>query len=125
LGVCITTILGELQHPCISIERWADANIRPAHLVTVTEPLPETASTAAEPVPFFLDIGSNKPPCAKRAETFEVSGYAVTYTCHAPGAFIVGELDTSGRTWVAQYITTDTQSTQVTYGPEAGTMYRT
>ena len=93
-------------------------------LVTVTEPLPQTVSTVAEPVPFFLDIGSNKPPCAKRAETFEVSGHTVTYTCQAPGAFIVGELDTSGLTWVAQYITTDTQSTQVTYGPEASDVLR-
>jgi hypothetical protein len=94
-------------------------------LVTVTEPLPETVSTAAEPVPFFLDIGSNKPPYAKRAEKFEVSGYTVTYTCHALGASVVGELDTSGWSWVAQYITTDAQSTQATYGPEASTMYRT
>jgi hypothetical protein len=93
-------------------------------LVTATEPLPETGSTASEPVPFFLDIGSNKPPCVKRAEPSEVSGYTATYTCRAPGAFIVGDLDTSGATWVAQYITTDTQNTQVTYGPEASDVVR-
>lgn len=93
-------------------------------LVAVKEPLPEAQTTVEEPVPFFLDIGSNKPPCAKRAEPFEVSGYTVTYTCHAPGAFIVGDLDTSAATWTADYITTDTQSTQVTYGPESSDVVR-
>jgi hypothetical protein len=93
-------------------------------LVAVTGPLPETVSTAAEPVPFFLDIGSDKPPCSKRDETFEVSGHTVTYNCQAPGAFVVGELDKSGPIWLAQYITTDAQSTQVTYGPESSDVLR-
>jgi hypothetical protein len=36
----------------------------------------------------------------------------------------VGELDTTKATWVAQYITTDTQATQITYGPQASDVVR-
>jgi hypothetical protein len=93
-------------------------------VVTASEPLPEAGGLAGDPIPFYLDLGSSKPPCELRAEPLEVSGQMVTYTCRAPGAFLVGELDTSRTTWVAQYITTDTQASQITYGPEPSGVVR-
>jgi hypothetical protein len=93
-------------------------------MVEATMPLPQAIVVADKAVPFYLDLGLDKPPCAKRAEPLEISGQAATYACQAPGAWIVGEPDTSKATWVAQYITTDTQATQITYGPEASDVVR-
>lgn len=39
------------------------------------------------------------------------------YMCQAPGAFLTF-VDTSADPWTAGYFTTDTQITEVTYGPE-------
>jgi hypothetical protein len=86
--------------------------------VTATTPLPATTDALASPVPFSVELGGAKPPCAKRGQPVPIGGYAATYACQAPGAWLVGPLQTARAVWIAQYITSDTQNTVVTYGPE-------
>jgi hypothetical protein len=87
-------------------------------LVTATGPLPATTDTQATPVPFYVELGADKPPCAKRGQPVPVGGAAATYACQAPGSWLVGPLETARPVWIAQYLTSDTQNTAVTYGPE-------
>jgi hypothetical protein len=80
--------------------------------------LPETKDTSADPVAFYLDLGSSYPPCTVGTTApKELNGQPVTYTCQAPGAWILGPLDTSTAAWMAQYVTTDSQGQTVTSGP--------
>ena len=73
-----------------------------------------------EPVAFFLELASGYPPCAKRADLKkELAGQPMTYSCEAPGAWLLGNVDMAQPEWVVQYVTTDTQSAQVTFGPKA------
>jgi hypothetical protein len=121
---------GGVGDPCFVIkDNTLICGPNPVHasyqaVVTATEPLPEVRRARGEPFAFYLDLGANKPPCERRAETFTVDGHTVTHTCQAPGAWIVGELDTDQPMWVAQYITTDTQGSTITYGPEASDVVR-
>jgi hypothetical protein len=46
-------------------------------------------------------------------------GQMVHWSCAAPGAWLVDGLNTSQSAWVAQYVTSDSQGTWITYGPEA------
>ena len=93
-------------------------------VVTTADPLPVGSGSAGDPFAFYLDLGANRAPCARRAEPFAVGDYMVTYGCQSPGTWIVGELDTSGSTWSAQWITTDVQATRVTHGPEQKVILR-
>ena len=66
----------------------------------------------------YVELGAAKPPCAKRGQPVPVGGAAATYACQAPGAWLVGPLATARPVWLAQYLTSNTQNTVVTYGPE-------
>jgi hypothetical protein len=93
--------------------------LRYAAIVTPSNPLPEIEGEE-DPIPFFLSLGAQKPPCAKRLPPpFELDGTPITYSCAAPGAWIVGPLSTDTSAWEANYVVTDTNQTAVTYGPEA------
>ena len=89
-------------------------------LATAPDSLPEIdpATTAAESVAFYLALEEGNPPCVKRADLeTELAGQPVTYSCEAPGAWLVGDLDTSQPTWLAQRVITDSSGTTVTDGP--------
>ena len=109
--------------PCFALSDTALAcAVNPATgvhtLVTATDPLPGTTDAQAAPVPFYVELGGAKPPCAKRGQPVAIGGYAATYACQAPGAWLVGPLATARPVWIAQYATSDTQHTAITYGPE-------
>jgi hypothetical protein len=87
-------------------------------LVTAPGPLPTTTDAQTGPVPFALELGAGKPPCAKRGQPVPVGGYVAEYGCQAPGSWLVGPLETARPVWIAQYVTSDTQNTAVTFGPE-------
>jgi hypothetical protein len=86
--------------------------------VAAAGPLPATAGAPAGPVPFHVELDGTKPPCAKRGQPVPIGAYAATYACQAPGAWLVGPLATARPVWIAQYVTSDSQNTVVTYGPE-------
>jgi hypothetical protein len=89
-------------------------------LATAPDSLPEGDPAAAktEPVAFYLALEEGNPPCVKRADLeMELAGQPVSYACEAPGAWLVGDLDTSQPTWLAQRIITDPSGTTVTDGP--------
>jgi hypothetical protein len=89
-------------------------------LATAPDTLPEIDPATAEtgPVAFFLALEENNPPCRKRADLEMVlAGQPVTYSCEAPGAWLVGELDTSQPTWLAQRVIADPSGVTVTDGP--------
>ncbi|NJN80969.1 MAG: hypothetical protein HC802_00885, partial [Caldilineaceae bacterium] len=89
-------------------------------LAAIAEPLPvvDPASTGADPVVFYVILEEGNPPCAKRADLeMELDGQPVTYSCAAPGAWLVGDLETSQPTWIAQRVITDSSGTTVTDGP--------
>lgn len=89
-----------------------------AAIVTSSNPLPEIEGEE-DPIPFFLNLGAQKPPCSKRVPPpFELDGAPITYSCAAPGAWIVGPLRTDTPAWEADYVVTDTNHAAVTYGPE-------
>ena len=72
-----------------------------------------------EPVAFFLELASGHPPCAKRADLEKgLAGQPVTYSCQSPGAWLLGNVEMAQSAWVVQYVTTDTQGAQVTFGPK-------
>jgi hypothetical protein len=88
-------------------------------IVTATNELPEIDSEE-DPIPFYVDLGPQKPACEKRVPPpFELDGKPVTFSCAAPGAWIVGPLRTDTSAWEADYVVTDSNHTAVTYGPEA------
>jgi hypothetical protein len=93
-------------------------------VVTTTDPLPAGSGSTGDPFAFYLDLGAHRAPCARRSEPFIVGGHMVTYGCQSPGVWIVGEPDTSGSRWSAQFITTDVQATQVTRGPVPSVIVR-
>ena len=67
---------------------------------------------------FYLVLEEGNPPCVKRADLeMELAGQPVTYSCEAPGAWLVGDLDTSQSTWTAQRVITDPSGITVTDGP--------
>jgi hypothetical protein len=72
----------------------------------------------AEPVPFYVELGDTKPPCAKRGVPVAIGGYVAEYGCQAPGSWLVAPLATARPVWTAPYATSDTQLTAITYGPE-------
>ncbi|MDH3676069.1 MAG: META domain-containing protein, partial [Anaerolineae bacterium] len=89
-------------------------------LATTPNTLPEIdpATIEAEPVAFYLALEEGNPPCLKRADLeMELAGQPVTYSCEAPGAWLVGDLDTSQPTWTAQRVITDPSGITVTDGP--------
>ena len=86
--------------------------------VTATGPLPAMTGAQVGPVPFYVELDGAKPPCAKRGQPVPIGGYAADYACQAPGAWLAGPLATARPVWIAQYLTSDTQNTVVTYGPE-------
>ena len=59
--------------------------------------------------------------CNLMDEPRKIGGVIATYSCQAPGAYLTF-VDTRGDPWTAGYFTTDSQSTQVTYGPEQVTV---
>ena len=71
------------------------------------------------PLPFYLQLDGNKPPCAKGvASPLTFNGQPVTYSCEAPNAWILGTVRTEDPAWSADYIVTDTGNQTVTFGPE-------
>ena len=120
---CQVEATSDRLDPCFALSDTALAcAVNPAtgvHTpVTATVPLPVTTDAQAAPVPFYVELDGTKPPCAKRGQPVVIGGYAATYACQAPGAWLVGPLATARPVWIAQYATSDTQLTVVTYGPE-------
>lgn len=85
--------------------------------LSVTGTLPENPAPAAEPVAFALDLGPQQPLYTKRAEPKPIEDLQATWDGQAPGAFIVGELDTRNPLWIAQRITTSSDTSTVSSGP--------
>jgi hypothetical protein len=115
--------------PCFVISGTTLAcNVNPVtgsySIVTAAGELPATTNAQPSPVPFYVELGADKPACLKRAQPLPIGGYSATYACQAPGAWLVGAIDTSRPVWIAQYITSDTQNTAVTYGPEPALVTR-
>jgi hypothetical protein len=112
--------------PCFFLVEGGDLGCEPnplaltyAAIVTPSNPLPEIEGEK-DPIPFILNLGAQKPPCSKRMPPpFELDGAPITFSCAAPGAWIVGPLRTEAPAWEADYVVTDTNHTAVTYGPEA------
>ncbi len=87
--------------------------------VNVGTPLP-TAEVSGEKAPFFLNLGAQKPTCSiGTTSSLEFDGTPVTYSCAAPGAWILGALRTDQPAWQADYVVTDSNVSTITYGPEA------
>jgi heat shock protein HslJ len=89
-------------------------------LATAPATLPDIdpAATEVEPVPFYLALEAGNPPCLKRADLeMNLAGQPVTHSCEAPGAWLVGDLDTSQPTWTAHRVITDPSGATVTDGP--------
>ena len=88
-------------------------------IVRVTNtPLPAGVG-AAEPLPFYVRLEAGKPPCAVGVNApMQLEGQEVTWRCEAPGAWIVGELQTDRPNWRANYVVTDSSGSKITYGPE-------
>jgi hypothetical protein len=88
-------------------------------LLQATNQLPPAPSQPSEPVIFYLDIGSNNPPCEKRSpeQPLTVAGQPVSFTCQAPGAWVIGPIDNGQPTWTVQYVITSSDGSSVTYGP--------
>ena len=92
---------------------------RYAAILTARNPLPDIDG-GIDPVPFYLNLGPDKPLCAKGVDSpTEVDGKELTWTCQAPGAWIAGELRTGQPAWLADYVVTNTGVTSITDGPEA------
>ncbi len=114
---------GSNLDPCFVVEgNTLVCNLNPivgSHsLVTATNSLPKGGTVQDKPVAFFLELESRYPTCIKRGDSKELSGQPVPYSCQAPGAWLVGNVDTTHATWVVQYVTTDSQGAQVTFGPQ-------
>jgi hypothetical protein len=114
---------GSNLDPCFVVEgNTLVCNLNPVvgshSLVTATNSLPKGGTVQDKPVAFFLELESRYPTCIKRGDFKELSGQPVPYSCQAPGAWLVGNLDTTHPTWVVQYVTTDSQGAQVTFGPQ-------
>jgi hypothetical protein len=120
---CLPEGAAGVLDPCFALSGDALAcTVNPATgsytLVAATAPLPATSDAQAEAVPFYVELGADKPPCAKRGQPVAIGAYVAGYACQAPGAWLVGPLRTAGPVWIAQYATSDTQNATVTYGPE-------
>jgi hypothetical protein len=76
-----------------------------------------TASVTKQPEAVMAQLSNGSLECNLLAEPKTIDGVIATYGCQAPGAFLTF-VDTRSNPWTAGYFTTDSQSTQVTYGPE-------
>jgi len=120
---------GSNLDPCFVVEgNTLVCNLNPVvgshSLVTATNSLPKGGTVQDKPVAFFLELESRYPTCIKRGDFKELSGQPVLYSCQAPGAWLVGNVDTTHATWVVQYVTTDSQGAQVTFGPQSVNVVR-
>jgi hypothetical protein len=87
-------------------------------VIAIADPLPDTVSQVSTPMAIYLDLGPSHPPCDVGTTTSKtLNGQPVTYTCAAPGAWVLGPLDTATDSWTADYVTTDSQGETVTSGP--------
>jgi hypothetical protein len=87
-------------------------------LVEATGPLPDTTDRVQETVAIVVDLGLSFPSCtAGTASPKTLDGRAVSFSCQAPGAWLLGPLDRATPRWVAQYATTDSQGATLTSGP--------
>ena len=65
-----------------------------------------------------MELAPNYPACNVRGDLNKtLGGQPVTWSCAAPGAWLLDGLNMTQPTWVAQYVTTDSQGTQITFGP--------
>jgi hypothetical protein len=120
---CLPEGAADALDPCFALSDTALAcAVNPATgaytPVTATGPLPATTDALASPVPFSVELDGAEPPCAKRGQPVVIGAYVADYGCQAPGAWLVGPLATARAVWIAQYATSDTQNTALTYGPE-------
>ena len=96
--------------------------------------LPETVMCTSQCVPVcsFGDADTERPQsvlvqfenpleCNLLDEPRKIGEAIATYICQAPGAYLTF-VDTSSDPWSAGYFTTDSQSTEVTFGPERVTV---
>jgi len=70
----------------------------------------------AQPLPESIVVDAGAPlNCNLSAETLTIGETVAIYSCDAPGAYLS---EVNLVTGTAMYFTTDSQSTEVTYGPE-------
>lgn len=121
-----TAETGAAFDPCFVLAPGGDLGCQPnppagrysAIVKATNTPLPEGGG-AAEPLPFYLSLGPGKPPCAVGVNApMQLEGQEVTWRCEAPGAWIMGELQTARPDWRADYVVTDSTGSKITYGPE-------
>ncbi len=85
-------------------------------------PVCSLGSTSAVKQPETVIAQLNNPlECNLLKEPKNIGGVVAHYGCQAPGAYLTF-VDTRSNPWTAGYFTTDSQSTQVTYGPEKVTV---
>ena len=107
-------------NPNPAFEFWSGA------LLQATNTLSADPSQSPDPVIFYLDIGPNNPPCEKRSpeQPLTVAGQPVSFTCQAPGAWVIGPIDDSQPTWTVQYVITTSDGSSVTSGPTTTNVVR-
>ena len=79
-----------------------------------------TASVTKQPEAVMAQLNSPL-ECNLLQEPKTIDGAVAHYGCQAPGAYLTF-VDTRASPWTAGYFTTDSQGTQVTYGPEKVTV---
>lgn len=120
---CSTTA-GATFDPCMVTQGNSLMCPNTPKAVTATNTLPSVPKTGA-PAPFTMNLAGNYPQCnVNMNPSMTLNGQPVTFACAAPGAWLLGPPNTSGVTWVVQYVTTDTQGTKVTSGPTAANVTR-
>jgi hypothetical protein len=87
-------------------------------VIAIADPLPKTTDQLTAPLAIVLDLGTGYPLCdVGTTAPKELIGQPVSYTCQAPGGWILGLLETATDNWTAEYVTTDSQGETVTSGP--------
>ncbi len=78
------------------------------------------AEVSRQPKSVIVQL-NNPLECNLLDEPRKIGEAIATYICRAPGAYLTF-VDTRSNPWTAGYFTTDSQSTEVTYGPERVTV---
>ena len=118
-GASCTTLGGTYNECASACRHQPEASVCTAQCVPVCSLGPASAAKQPEAVMAQLTNGSLE--CNLLGEPKTIDGVIATYGCQAPGGYLTF-VDTRSDPWTAGYFTTDSQGTQVTYGPERVTV---
>ena len=112
-----TTTAGAKYDPCF-VSTGAQLVCPNSKVVLMTTGTLPVVAKSGSPAPFHVELAPKYPPCDVRGDLNKtLNGQPVTWSSAAPGAWLLDGLNMSQPTWVAQYVTTDSQGTKVTFGP--------